>query len=53
MPNKKQAAAGEQSAEIERLRKQVEDAEQHGQTDTCHHQLLERLIKEQNAEQNV
>jgi len=26
--------------EIERLRAQVADAEQHGQFDTCHHQML-------------
>ena len=33
----------EREWEIERLRLQVADAEQHGQFDTAHHQMLKRL----------
>jgi hypothetical protein len=37
----------EREQEIERLQAQVKRADERGQTDTCHHEMLRRLTGEQ------
>ena len=41
--SKKTHIPADRQAELDRLREQVRHAEDHGQTDTAHHEMLRRL----------
>lgn len=46
LPSPAETIPNDKYAELLRLQEQVRHAEQHGQTDTAHHAMLARLMKE-------
>lgn len=45
LPSKEESISNEDYAELQRLLQQVRHAEEHGQTDTVHHEMLRRHQK--------